>query len=268
MDRDFENAANLWLGQYKTDIQSKVKDFLDENEASPEELAEEINVDVEEIHDILDGNSEGISVNTLIRVFMTLGLAVEIKPIEETPLGGYDNVNPHVMREPQFMEERVPQPNVFNHPPMGIPRPPHNPFLCERVEPKPNLFNHPPMGMPRPPHNPFLRKGVEPKRESAPSSPFALMGREELVRIIKKHLWDSEIDTDNASNVALVRFLEDKDKRMKEVKRMEHDEREMRELENDPKVVNFINKMKDTCKKNPQFRSYVNRFMENLEKEN
>ena len=241
MDRDFENAANLWLGQYKADIQSKVKDFLEENEASPEELAEEINVDVEEIHDILDGNSEGISVNTLIRVFMTLGLAVEIKPIEETPLGGYDNVNPHVMREPQFMEERVPQPN---------------------------LFNHPPMGMPIPPHNPFLRKRVEPKRESAPSSPFALMGREELVRIIKKHLWDSEIDTDNASDVALVRFLEDKDKRMKEVKRMEHDEREMRELENDPKVVNFINKMKDTCKKNPQFRSYVNRFMENLEKEN
>lgn len=256
MDRDFENAANLWLGQYKADIQSKVKDFLEENEASPEELAEEINVDVEEIHDILDGNSEGISVNTLIRVFMTLGLAVEIKPIEETPLGGYDNVNPHVMREPQFMEERVPQPNVFNHPPMGMPIPPHYPY------------GTPTRGFGAEHLPPFLRKRVEPKRESAPSSPFALMGREELVRIIKKHLWDSEIDTDNASNVALVRFLEDKDKRMKEVKRMEHDEREMRELENDPKVVNFINKMKDTCKKNPQFRSYVNRFMENLEKEN
>ena len=43
---------------------------------------------------------------------------------------------------------------------------------------------------------------------------------------------------------------------------------QIEELENDPKVANFINKMKSTYKKNPQFRSYVKDFLGNLEDEN
>lgn len=258
MDREFEFAAKGWLAQYKADIKSKVENLLDENDACPEELAEEINVDVEEIYDILDGNAENISVETLIRVFMVLGLAVEIKPIEQTPLGGYDNVNPHVMREPQ------PQPNPFARPkgdlggrdftppfpPRGFDNIPKNEMdemerEFERRHPMPPI---PPMGRPMP------------KREEQPSSPFALMSREELCRIVRKHLWESEIDLDAASKVQLVRFLEAKDKRMKEFKKGE-------DLERDPKVADFVKNMKKTIKENPQFRAYMKNFLGQLDTE-
>ena len=291
MDKNFEIAAKNWIEQYSADIMEKVENLLNENDSSPEELADVIGVDVEEIYDILDGNGENISIETLVKVFMVLGFAIEIKPIEDTPLVDYDNVNPHVMRdvEPEFVHEerREPQPNVFNHPPrrpitppMGMPMPPRGgrmpmpprgfdpdklpPFLRERAERELGLNREPQPRPQRPvPH------AERPRQEEAPTSPFALMGREELVKIINKHLWDSEIDTVNAPKTALVRFLEEKDKRMQAVKRRENEQKQMEEqieeLENDPKVANFINKMKTTYKKNPQFRSYVKNFLGGLE---
>lgn len=287
MDKNFEIAAKNWIEQYSADIMEKVENLLNENDSTPEELADVIDVDVEEIYDILDGNGENISIETLIKVFMVLGFAIEIKPIEETPLVDYNNVNPHVMRdlEPEFVHEerREPQPSPFTRPPMGMPMPPRNPY-----------------GMPKPPRGfdpenlpPFLREKVErdlglnrepqarpqrplvrrerPQEEEAPASPFALMGRDELIKIINKHLWDSEIDTENAPKLALVRFLEEKDKRMQAVKRRENEQKQMEaqieELENDPKVASFIDKMKSTYKKNPQFRSYVKNFLGGLDEE-
>ena len=279
MDKDFDLAAKNWVEQYNADIMEKVENLLNENDSSPEELADVIGVDVDEIYDILDGNGENINIKTLVKVFMVLGFAIEIKPIEETPLVDYNNVNPHVMRDVEL--EREPQPSVFNHPPrrptpppMDMPMPPRGfdpdklpPFLRERVERELGLNREPQPRPQRPmPHTERTRQ------EETPASPFALMGREELVKIINKHLWDSEIDTVNAPKASLVRFLEEKDKRMQAVKRRENEQKQMEaqieELENDPKVASFINKMKSTYKKNPQFRSYVKNFLGNLEDEN
>lgn len=253
MDREFELAANNWLGQYKADIKSKIENLLDENEACPEELAEEINVDVEDIYDILDGNADYISINTLIRVFMVLGLAVEIKPIEQTPLGGYDNVNPQVMREPQ--------PNPFAHPKCGRDFIPPFPPRFEDI-PKNEMEEMEREFERRHPIPPMNRP--MPKREEQPSSPFALMSREELCRIVRKHLWESEIDLDAASKVQLVRFLEAKDKRKKEFMNRE---KRVEELEKDPKVTDFINNIKKMSKENPQFRAYMNKFIKQLDTE-
>jgi hypothetical protein len=47
MDKEFEFAAKNWINQYSADINSKVENLLNENDATPEELAEEINVDVD-----------------------------------------------------------------------------------------------------------------------------------------------------------------------------------------------------------------------------
>ena len=251
MDRNFELAAKGWLRQCSADLKSKVENLLDENESTPEELADVINVDVEEIYDILEGNGGDISVEALIKVFMVLGLAVEIKPIEQTPLGGYDNVNPHVQREPQF-ERRTPQPSPFMRPPMGMPRdmdfdniPPHvreeMDREFERKHPMPHVAPTPP-------------------RPNGVTSPFAAKSREELVNIIRKHLWDTEIDTNTASREALVRFLNEKDRRKKEFAQTE-------ELERDPRVANFVKNMKKTIKENPQFRAYMKNFLGELDSE-
>ena len=283
MDKNFEIAAKNWIEQYSADIMEKVENLLNENDSTPEELADVIDVDVEEIYDILDGNGENISIETLIKVFMVLGFAIEIKPIEETPLVDYNNVNPHVMRdlEPEFVHEerREPQPSPFTRPPMGMPLTPHGhmpmpprgfnpenlpPFLREKAERELGIRREPQARPQRPvPH------AERPRQEEAPASPFALMGRDELIKIINKHLWDSEIDTENAPKLALVRFLEEKDKRMQAVKRRENEQKQMEaqieELENDPKVASFIDKMKSTYKKNPQFRSYVKNFLGGLD---
>lgn len=265
MDREFELAAKGWLAQCSADIKSKIENLLNENDSCPEELADEINVPVEDVYDILDGDASDISVDTLIRVFMVLGLAVEVKPIEQTPLGGYDNVNPHVMREPQHFERREPrferhepQPSPFMRPPMGMPRgmdfdniPPHvreeMDREFERRHPMPQL-------VPAPQRTPM------PMREEKPNSPFALMGRDELCRIIRKHLWDSEINVNASSREDLVKFLEGKDKRRKEFAKTE-------ELEIDPRVANFVKNMKKTIKENPQFRAYMKNFLGELDNE-
>ena len=260
MDREFENAAKGWLAQCSADIKSKIENLLNESEGTPEELAEEINVDVEEIYDILDGNIEYISVDTLIRVFMVLGLAVEVKPIEETPLGSYDNVNPQVLREPYAEERRTPRPN---------------PFMRQRGEFTPNG------GMPFPPPSfediaPHVRREFErrhpmphvptmPRQTDRPSSPFATMSCEEMSNIIHKKLWDSEIDLNSASREELVKFLEDKDKRMKAVMRGEQERKSVEELERDPQVADFVKRMKQNIKDNPQFRSYMKNFLNKLD---
>ena len=245
MDREFENAAKGWISQYKADIKGKIENLLDENDATPEELAEEINVDVEEIYDILDGNAEDISVEALIKVFMVLGLAIEIKPIEHTPLGGYDNINPHVER-PQFEERRAPRPNPFMRetPPCD--------FIREQMER--DFGRRQPMDAPRKP--------------TRPTSPFMDKTRDELAYIICKHQWDSEIDIENAPKDALVRVLDDKDKRIKEFKRAEAQKKSNDELENDPKVSDFVKRMKNTIKSNPQFRNYMKQFLGELDSEN
>lgn len=260
MDKEFEFAANNWIDQYKADIRGKVENLLNENDSTPEELAETIDVDVDEIYDILEGNGEYISIETLIKVFMVLGFAVEIKPIEETPLGGYDNVNPMVMDEPMF-ERREPRQNPFMQPraPMGgFGMPPHDfdpsripPHVRERVERDFEERRHPQ----------FTRR-EEPKR-----SPFAIMGRNELVNIIRNKLWDSEIDVENAPKESLVRFLEEKDKRMQEVIRREKAAKNNEELERDPKVAAFVKNVKKNIKENPQFRSYMKQFLNKLDEE-
>ncbi len=264
MDKNFELAAKGWISQYCADIKGKVENLLNESESTPEELAEVIDVDVDEIYAILEGDGETISVETFIKVFMTLGLAVEIKPIAQTPLGGYDDVNPHVMHE------REPQPNPFTRPRGGMGRNPQMPF--------PPHFAHDEEERPTPPPFPRMGRGMNPQMPFPPhfahreepqrvSSPFATMGREELTKIIRNKLWDSEINLNTASNQELVRFLENKDKRMKEVMRREKEEKRTEELERDPQVADFVKRMKQNIKDNPQFRSYMKNFLKNLDEE-
>lgn len=263
MDREFENAAKCWLAQCGADIKSKIENLLDENDSNPVELAEEINVAEEDIYAILEGDVENISVDTLIRVFMVLGLAVEVKPIEQTPLGGYDNVNPHVMHEPHF-ERRAPQPNPFTcqH---GMARNPQMPFPPHFASDEEEEMERPVdrMGRGMNPQMPFLGHFEHRQAPQRPSSPFAMMSRDELTKIIRKKLWDSEIDLNSASNKELVRFLEAKDKRMKEFARKDNAE----EFERDPQVADFVKRMKKNIKDNPQFRSYMKNFLNKLDEE-
>jgi hypothetical protein len=277
MREQFLALFGNWINQYKTDIKNKVDTFLKENDSCPDELAYVIDVPVEHIYSILNGNGEDVPVSTFGKLLLASGFALRIEPIENTPLKTYDNVNPEIMRNFDFDEDedldeddvdedeeediheevRAPRPNMFARPPrpmgMGGMMPPHG-FDPSRIPPhvRGNMDKE------------FERRSPidrpMPKREEQPTSPFAVMGRNELCKIIRKKLWDSEIDLDNATTKELVHFLEEKDKRMKAYKNTE-------ELERDPKVADFVKNMKKTIKENPQFRSYMKQYLKNLDVE-
>jgi hypothetical protein len=269
MKEQFLALFGSWINQYKTDIQSKVENFLEENESNPEELAEIIDVDVDEIYDILEGHGEDISVETFGKLLLASGFALAIEPIEQTPLRTYDNVNPHVMRQPQREERREPRQNPFVQPPvphgMGRNFPPRDfdpsripPHVREEMERE--FERRHPMGDIRgiPPFNP---------RSEAPQSPFETMDDERMKRIIRHELWDSEINLNTASHRDLVKFLTEKDKRKQEIARRDKQEKEVEELERDPQVTDFVKRMKKNIKDNPQFRSYMKNFLNNLDEE-
>ena len=88
-------------------------------------------------------------------------------------------------------------------------------------------------------------------------SPFESMSRERLVRIIKKKLWDSEIDTFGATHDDLVKFLEGKDKQIREYQRMERDEKS-------PELMKFVNSLKELVETNPNIKCIVKNLVKDL----
>lgn len=274
-----QTLASEWVRMAKNDIRNKVMNFMREVEATPRELAYALAISDGELEQILRGNGE-ITLTTFAKLLIATGNALEVKPIEETPMGNYDNIPTE-----EELKHQMPRPNVFarQHHPMP-PHPhfetpsfthePHCPFggrdiqiddldedfdedkMDEAFEEE---FTYEPQHrepQPRDEHGRFAPR--VPRQPQRPTSPFSRMNRDEMAKIIEEHLWDSEIDVNRVSDEQLVRFLEQKDKRMKEYKRM-------KEIEADPSVVAFKNKLKNTVNENPHLRDWVKKFVGRLD---
>lgn len=270
-------AASEWVRFAKNDIRNKVIDFMRENDATQRELAYVLGISDGEMEQIVRGNGE-ITLTTFAKLLIATGNALEIKPIEETPIGGYDNIPegpmPPLPRPNPFTRPRMTERPRFEHPDViGEPfnRPPFPPFgsapIFGDLEDHDNNEDdeeNEPMFPPRdargrfiPRHKEVARETQTPRNPTPPTSPFETMSRDKLTDIIRKKLWDSEIDVNRASTSELVKFLEEKDKRMKQYKRMS-------ELENDPKVTEFKNRLKNTVNNNPHLKEWVKKFVSGL----
>lgn len=290
MNREqLQRLASEWTRMAKNDIRNKVISFMREVDASERELAYVLAISDGELNQILEGNGE-ISLSTFAKLLIATGNALEIKPIEDTPIGDYENLP----NEEEF-ERPLPRPNVFerprpqmNHPQFGRPSfsrpiPPihdeeENRSIFDRVdfghmhptefaremvqkameerETNGDMPTHH-SAQPRDEHGRFAPRQTrreETPRHEIPTSPFASMGTDELVKIIRERLWDSEINLATASKNDLVKFLDEKNKRMAEFKRM-------KALENDPKVNEFIGRMKTTFKNNPHLRDWAKKIL-------
>ena len=264
--------ASEWVRMAKNDIRNKVMDFMREVDATPHDLAYVLAISDGELEQILRGNGE-ITLTTFAKLLIATGNALEIKPIEETPMGNYDNIPTE-----EELQRPLPRPNVFNR--QRPPMPPHPHFGMPNFTQEPPLshfgggMNIPVEGlddddenkMGEPMEEEFTREPQprdargrfaprEPRNQSQrPTSPFSRMSRAEMIKIIEERLWDSEIDVNRVSDEQLVRFLEQKDKRMKEYKRM-------KEVETDPSVMEFKNKLKNTVNNNPHLREWMKKFV-------
>ena len=278
MNREqLQKLASEWTRMAKNDIRNKVISFMREVDASERELAYVLAISDGELKQILDGNGE-ITLSTFAKLLIATGNALEIKPIEDTPISDYENIP----TEEEF-ERPLPRPNVFarqkpqpmqpqfGRPNFSRPIPPmHEEDGNDFIPPMPEELRrameerydrpvHRPE-QPRDEYGRFAPKHPQMRKEEAPRrevSPFESKSTDELVKIIRERLWDSEINLNRASKEELVAFLDEKNKRMTEYKRM-------KALEEDPKVNEFKSKMKNTLHNNPHLREWAKKFLGEL----
>ena len=278
MNREqLQKLASEWTRMAKNDIRNKVISFMREVDASERELAYVLAISDGELKQILEGNGE-ITLSTFAKLLIATGNALEIKPIEDTPISDYENIP----TEEEF-ERPLPRPNVFarqkpqpmqpqfGRPSFSRPIPPmHEEDVNDFIPPMPEelrrameeRYDRPVHRPEKPrdeygrfaPKHPQMRKEEAPRREV---SPFESKSTDELVKIIRERLWDSEINLNRASKEELVAFLDEKNKRMTEYKRM-------KALEEDPKVNEFKSKMKNTLHNNPHLREWAKKFLGEL----
>ena len=278
MNREqLQKLASEWTRMAKNDIRNKVISFMREVDASERELAYVLAISDGELKQILEGNGE-ITLSTFAKLLIATGNALEIKPIEDTPISDYENIP----TEEEF-ERPLPRPNVFarqkpqpmqpqfGRPNFSRPIPPmHEEDGNDFIPPMPEELRRAmeerydrPVHRPEQPRDeygrfapthPQMHKEEAPRREV---SPFESKSTDELVKIIRERLWDSEINLNRASKAELVAFLDEKNKRMAEYKRM-------KALEEDPKVNEFKSKMKNTLHNNPHLRECAKKFLGEL----
>jgi hypothetical protein len=80
------------------------------------------------------------------------------------------------------------------------------------------------------------------------------MNRDKLVDIIQNKLWDTEIDVVRSTREQLVRFLEDKNRRLADLQAR-------KEAANDPAVADLKDKIKKTLEDNPHLRNVLKQLI-------
>lgn len=237
--------ANDWLNAAGNDISSRFNAFFRSHpEVGVEELANVLDISVNALNPIMDGDLTNVTAETLVKLFIANDLAIEIRPVSETPIGGYG-------------------PNGQGVPPQGCgcPMPPRGQGMPPRggygvpMPPRPYYAGGPQggnYGAPIPPRGGFGRRipvgGTQNGTVADPyhgHEPFAMhdpqgdqhadngVGRTSatgnggratthydsmdiptLRNLIIKNLWDSEINVNTASRDELIDFLVKKENQM------------------------------------------------------
>ena len=265
-------SANNWVKQAKQDIANRIREFLNETGLSVHQMANDLNLDVNELNSILRGGTP--TFETFAVLMLAAGLVMEIKSIEDVDAPMDENGMPI----PEDFDDEEPEPEPrrftprserpqrpqrsifddFHREPAPEPAPVQQPRAANgRFMPWPKNPAErgtgapvPPPGMPMPGMRPMPMFGGMPQG-GGQRPPFSQMSREELVNIVRQHLWQSEIDLANVDREQLVRFLEHKDQQFNELRN------EQQAPMVDPQVAQLKKKLKDFFEKNPNARGYL-----------
>lgn len=201
--QELQSAAYGWLSQAGLDLSNRFKSFLSANDADFNDVADALDIEGHTLDSILDGDLSDISAKTLIKLFIVNDLALEIKPISETPMGrmhgrGFDmpigSVHDEWTHAPIHEAERE---NANDA------RPPFSRFDERQPRDSRGRF------MSRRP----IHRNVAPSSNNGEDNVYDNMSNDTLANIISRNLWDSEIDLSNATHEDLVNFIVDKEKR-------------------------------------------------------
>lgn len=260
-------SANNWVKQAKQDIANRIREFLNETGLSVHQMANDLNLDVNELNSILRGGTP--TFETFAVLMLAAGLVMEIKSIDDVDVPMDENGMPI----PEDFDDEEPEPEPrrfaprserrsifddFHREPAPEQAPVQQPRAANgRFMPWPKNPAERGTGAPVPPPG-MLMPGMRPApmfggmpQGAGQRPPFSRMSREELVNIVRQHLWQSEIDLANVDREQLVRFLEHKDQQFNELRN------EQQAPMVDPQVAQLKKKLKDFFEKNPNARGYL-----------
>jgi len=275
-------VANSNASQMKNHLRRAVNEFLNAQGVTPDELAYVLGITGAEMSQILTGDGN-VTVDVLSKLLVATDMAVEIKPVRNTPLGGYGKGMPRSGGFPGPngipVDENgrpLPPPPGW-HPGMGFgpsPRP------RRREERAADNIQEVPMettGPVRDSRGRFVKKTpvgnaggrtAAPKRPQFTDNPYIGLPDTELINIIRNNIWDGEIDINHATHDELAAFVANKERIMRE--RTENPQPQRQEQEQ-PKVNgggNALNQFLDMlgniakeAENNPTLMDAIQRFM-------
>lgn len=234
---EIQKAARGFVQQMKDDMRNKLNQFINETGITTRQMARDLGLNEDDLDRIKNGDGN-VSLETFATLIIANGLVLEVKPISEAPIPTHNGVP-------------VPPRNGFVPRNGQMPPPPPGFFdSIRRNGDRPDAATN---SQPRDSRGRFMSRTAEPHRPAsrpANSPDFASMEREKLVDIIQTKLWDSEIDVNRSSREQLIRFLENKNRRLAELQAR-------KEAENDPAVTELRDKIKATLENNPHLRNVL-----------
>lgn len=231
-----QELANSWVRCAKSDIKEKIQELVEKNNTTPQELAYVLSISENDLMHALDGDGD-LDLLTFAKLMMASGNVLSIQPIENAPQPFMDEQKP---RRPHRKFFDLDEPPSFGRPTAMAPlrRAIPTPFVDEE-EFLDNMRRRNFCG-----HSPSC-SNEPPKKES----PFRSMDRMSLIRIIEDKLWDSEINTATATIDSLVEFLEEKDRKIEEIRKRHQAENE--------EEAKFKDMVKKSINRNPKLKNWL-----------
>lgn len=250
MNREEINTmAAQWISIASSDLKEKLMSLANEANINAISLAPLLGMSSESLRSLLGGNRIP-SLDEFVKIMILTGNALSIQPLNG------DVPHSHI---PMHEERRSPQEATHEVPPF-------NGRLGGYTPPIPTTFRQIPIGDGSQRNIPM--GGRNEREHTAPRSPFESMPRERLVRIIKAKLWDSEIDTFGSTRDELIKFLENKDRQIREYQKSQRGENENRternNVERSPELMKFVNGLKTLVDTNPAIKDVVKSLVKDL----
>ena len=249
-------VASRNVAQLKREMSRMLKHFMEANEVELEEIAYVMGISEEKMEGILNETAT-LDVYDLSKILVALDLVAEIKPIEMTPLKGYSDDMPEMGELPNFEDL---------HP--GMPLPPfsrRNPHLfgfdeepIEHEEDDKKLDE--PKAVEKPKQMRDSRGRFLPK-EKPIHNEFEELTDDDLLDIIFKNLWDTEINVEDASHEELALFVANKEKLMRERKEEKSRPKAKQKVSVVDDFINMLKKLEAEAEHDQYLADKISQFM-------
>lgn len=274
------NNAN----QLKAHLRQAVQNFLAAQNVSENDLAYVLGITGNEMNQILHGNGN-VTVDVLSKLLVATDMAVEIKPVRNTPLKGYGRQMPRSGGFPAPHGMRVNEQGIpCDENGRPLPPPPGMPAFMGGMHPREeraaDMQQEIPMettGPVRDSHGRFVKKVKNATRTARPAqpqmeegNPYLNISRADLANIVRQNIWDGEIDVENASQQELAAFVANKERIMRQ--RASQAEQQQAEPQPQPRAqggmsenanafIQMLENVAQEAKNNPQLAEAISRFM-------